>query len=331
MKLAVIILNWNGREMLARFLPSVLDNTVGDGVEVVVADNGSSDGSVDWLRENFPNLRIVEFSKNYGYAEGYNRAVDIIDAEYSLLLNSDVETSPGWWKPLLAFMQRNPSVGAVQPKLLSYLDKSRFEHAGAAGGLIDALGYPYARGRVLSRTERDEGQYDSDWPVEVAWASGAAMLVRTAAFKAVGGFDSNFFAHMEEIDLCWRLRLAGYGVFAVTESIVYHLGGGALPYGNPRKTYLNFRNSLLMLHKNLPAGVGKGFLVRRRLMDTFGFLFFLLQGKWADARAVVKAHNDFRKMRGQYREFPQENILPSLPGARNHIYSMYFKEIFSRR
>ena len=320
MKLAVIILNWNGISMMEKFLPSVEANTVGEDVEVIVADNGSTDGSVAWLREHYPSLKLIEFTENYGFAGGYDRAIRMVDAEFVLLLNSDVETPPGWWQPLLAFMEATPDAGAVQPKILSFRDKTRFEHAGAAGGLLDALGYPYARGRVLGNVEEDRGQYDSPQAVDVAWASGAAMLVRKRAFIEAGGLDEAFFAHMEEIDLCWRMRLAGFKVFAVTESVVYHYGGGALPYGNPRKTYLNFRNNLLMLHKNLPRRQGKRVLFRRRLADTLGFFFFLLQGKWGDAKAVLRAHRDFRRMRGNYTDFPERDIMKELPGSDKYIF-----------
>lgn len=315
-KLAIIILNWNGEKMLRQFLPSVAASTAGDGrVRLIVADNGSTDGSVAWIKENYPDIETIRFEENYGFAEGYDRAIRMVDAEYTLLLNSDVETPQGWWQPLLEFMERTPEAGAVQPKILSWHDRSKFEHAGAAGGMIDSLGFPYCRGRVLWKVEEDRGQYDSDEPVETAWASGAAMLVRTEAYKEAGGLDPKFFAHMEEIDLCWRMRLKGWKIFALTSSTVYHYGGGALPYGNPRKTYYNFRNNLLMLHKNLPKKEGKRFLIKRRLVDTLGFMQFLIKGEWSNAKAVVKAHNDFKKMRREYTEHPDKNILTELPGA----------------
>lgn len=321
--LAVIILNWNGVGMMERFLPSVVRNTRGEKVRLVVADNGSTDGSADWLSENYPDIEVIRFDRNYGYAGGYDRAIRLVDAEYTLLLNSDVEAPEGWWQPLLEFMESHPRAGAAQPMVLSYNDPSKFEHAGAAGGLIDRLGYPYARGRVLGRVEADYGQYAFPRVAEVAWASGAAMIVRTRAYIEAGGLDERFFAHMEEIDLCWRMRLKGYGVYSLSDSKVFHLGGGALPYGNPRKTYLNFRNNLLMLHKNLPERRGRRFLFRRRLADILGFAFFLLQGKWSDARAVVKAHNDFRKMRKEYDVFPEKDIFDELPGTDRFIYLDY--------
>lgn len=318
--LAVIILNWNGRSVMERFLPSVVANTRGAEVDVIVADNGSTDDSVDWLKTNYPDLRLILFNKNYGFAEGYDRTIRMVDAKYTLLLNSDVETTPGWWQPLLTFMEDHPEAGAVQPKILSYKNKGYFEHAGAAGGLLDALGYPYCRGRVMGNVEEDRGQYDSPSAVKVAWASGAAMLVRTKAYKEAGGLDPLFFAHMEEIDLCWRMMLAGYQVYALMTSAVYHLGGGALAYGNPHKTYLNFRNNLLMLHKNLPRCRGRKILLKRRLADTLGFFFFLAKGKWGDARAVLKAHRDFRRMRKNYTSLPERDIMKEIPGTTRYIY-----------
>lgn len=327
-KLAVIILNWNGKDMMERFLPSVTASIPGykdsdedpDDIRLIVADNGSTDGSIEWLIHNYPRIGLIRFEENYGFAGGYDRAIRMTEAKYVLLLNSDVETPSGWWEPLLEFMETHPDACAIQPKIRSLVDKGRFEHAGAAGGLIDRLGYPYARGRVFMEVEQDRGQYDSNQPVPVAWASGAAMLVRKSAYIEAGGLDETFFAHMEEIDLCWRMRLLGYGVFSLTDSKVYHLGGGSLAYGNPRKTYLNFRNSLLMLYKNLPRKEGKRLLFWRRLSDTLGFFYFLVRGKAGDARAVLKAHRDFRKMRGTYTDFPTRNILRELPGTDRFIY-----------
>lgn len=325
MKLAVIILNWNGREMMEKFLPSVVENTRGDDVSVIVADNGSTDDSVAWLRSNYPSVPVIEFAENYGFAGGYDRAIREVGAEYTLLLNSDVETPPGWWQPLLSFMERHPEAGAVQPKIRSYRNRQLFEHAGAAGGLLDRMGYPYARGRVLSKVENDSGQYDVADGRQIAWASGAAMLVRTKAYFEAGGLDQDFFAHMEEIDLCWRMMLKGYKIYVVTDSVVYHYGGGSLAYGNPRKTYLNFRNNLLMLYKNLPRKKGRGKLFRRRLADTLGFFFFLFKGQFRDARAVIKAHNDFRRMKVRYTDFPEVDIMPDIPGTDRYIYFDFFR------
>lgn len=324
-KLSVIILNWNGEKLLREFLPSVVSNTQGDEVEVIVADNGSSDGSLEVLAKDFPDVRVIAFAENYGFAEGYNRVISQIDTEFVTLLNSDVETPEGWWQPVLKFMEGNPDVGVCQPKILSYKDKSMFEYAGAAGGLLDRLGYPYCRGRLFDRIAKDEGQFDSG-PADVAWASGAALTVRRAAYLEVGGLDNKFFAHMEEIDLCCRLWNAGYRVCVVPDSKVFHLGGASLAQGNPKKTYLNFRNNLLLLHKNLPKEIGKKLLFRRRLMDTLAFFMYVAKLDFANARAILKAHSDFKKMRGDYDDFPKRNILSILPGAnRTIVIDRYLK------
>lgn len=324
-KLSVIILNWNGEKLLREFLPTVVSNTQGDEVEVIVADNGSSDSSLEVLAKDFPDVRVIAFAENYGFAEGYNRVISQIDTEFVTLLNSDVETPEGWWQPVLKFMEGNPDVGACQPKILSYKDKSMFEYAGAAGGLLDRLGYPYCRGRLFDRIAKDEGQFDSG-PADVAWASGAALTVRRAAYLEVGGLDNKFFAHMEEIDLCCRLWNAGYRVCVVPDSKVFHLGGASLAQGNHKKTYLNFRNNLLLLHKNLPKEIGKKLLFRRRLMDTLAFFMYVAKLDFANARAILKAHSDFKKMRGDYDDFPKCNILSILPGAnRTIVIDRYLK------
>lgn len=324
-KLSVVILNWNGEKLLKEFLPSVVLNTQGDEVEVVVVDNGSDDSSLGVLEKYFPDVKTMALDKNYGFAEGYNRAIAEIDSDFITLLNSDVETPEGWWQPLLSFMEANPDAGACQPKILSFRDKDMFEYAGAAGGLLDKLGYPYCRGRLFDKIEKDEGQYDSS-PADVAWASGAALTVRRDAYLKVGGLDNRFFAHMEEIDLCCRMWNAGYRVCVVPESKVYHVGGASLAQGNPQKTYLNFRNNLLLLHKNLPQKRGKKVLFKRRLMDTLAFLMYLAKFDFANARAILKAHSDFRKMRGDYNEFPARDILSTLPGAdRMIVFDRYMK------
>ena len=317
-KLSVIILNWNGERLLREFLPSVVRNTSGDEVEVIVADNGSTDDSLRVLREEFPGVRTIVFDNNYGFSGGYNRAIREVDSEFVVLLNSDVSTPEGWWQPLLRFMEDNPDVGACQPKIMSYREPEMFEYAGAAGGLLDSLGYPYCRGRLFDRIEKDCGQYD-DGPAEIAWASGAALTVRRDAYLATGGLDELFFAHMEEIDLCCRMHNAGYRVCVVPESKVYHLGGASLAQGNPKKTYLNFRNNLLLLHKNLPRRRGRKVLFRRRLMDTLAFFMFVAKLDFGNARAVLKAHGDFRKMRSHYTSLPERDILSTLPGAERTI------------
>lgn len=312
--LSVIILNWNGERLLREFLPSVLANTAGPEVEVIVADNGSADGSLRLMREDFPDVRILAFEENLGFSGGYNRAIAEVESEFVVLLNSDVETPPGWWRPLLEFMMANPDVGACQPKILSYRNKDMFEYAGAAGGLLDKLGYPYCRGRLFDRIEQDCHQYDAG-PADIAWASGAALMVRRDVYLKAGGLDELFFAHMEEIDLCCRIHNLGYRVCVVPQSHVYHLGGASLAQGNPKKTYLNFRNNLLLLHKNLPRKKGRSVLFKRRLMDTLAFFMFVAKLDFGNAKAVLKAHSDFRKMRKEYADFPDRDILSSLPGA----------------
>ena len=318
MILSVIILNWNGERLLREFLPSVVANTQGKDVEVIVADNGSTDGSLQVMREDFPEVRVLPFDRNLGFSGGYNRAISEVDSEFIVLLNSDVETPSGWWLPMLEFMKMNPDVGACQPKILSYRNKEMFEYAGAAGGLLDKYGYPYCRGRLFDRVERDDLQYDSG-PSDIAWASGAALMVRRDAYLKAGGLDELFFAHMEEIDLCCRMHNLGYRVCVVPASSVYHLGGASLAQGDPRKTYLNFRNNLLLLHKNLPEKRGKHVLFKRRLMDTLAFFMYVAKLDLRNAGAVLRAHSDFRKMRKSYTEFPERDVLSTLPGAERCI------------
>lgn len=304
---AVIILNWNGEKLLREFLPSVVANTDTSIADVIVADNGSTDGSRELLRKEFPQVKLLEFDENLGFAGGYNRALRETGYRYTLLLNSDVETPAGWLTPLHNFMEAHPDAAACQPKILSYKQKEKFEYAGAAGGFIDRNGYPYCRGRIFDTVEDDNGQYDI--PVEVFWATGAALMVRTDLYEKAGGLDERFFAHMEEIDLCWRLLLMGHTLWCVPASYVYHLGGGSLPAANPRKTYLNFRNNLLLLHKNLPAADLRGALLRRRLLDTVAWAKFILTLDLPNASAILRAHRDFRRMRREYTTHPSDNLL----------------------
>ncbi len=308
--LGVIILNWNGIELLKQFLPTALKHTHGSDVQLVVADNGSTDNSVEWIRRNCPEVKILSFEENLGFAGGYNRAIAETDYDYVLLLNSDVEVTEGWWQPLLEYMKEHPEVGACQPKIRSFRNKSMFEYAGAAGGYLDRLGYPYCRGRILDKVEKDEGQYDGA-PVEITWASGAALMVYVKAYREAGGLDERFFAHQEEIDLCCRMIGQGYKVMALSDSVVYHVGGASLNQGNPKKTYLNFRNNLLLLHKNLPAKKGKRLLFIRRLVDTLAWGMYIMKGDWKNASAILKAHNDFRKMKKLYT--PSSASLPLTP------------------
>lgn len=316
-KLAVIILNWNGIKLLKELLPKVSATTVNDNVDLIVADNGSTDGSCAWVRAHHPEVKLLEFPENYGFSGGYNRALKETEYPYTVLLNSDVETTPGWAETLLEYMEGHPAVGACQPKLRSYYNRDMFEYAGAAGGLIDALGYPYCYGRLFDCVERDNGQYDT--PREVAWASGAALMVRTKLYLELGGLDVDFFAHMEEIDLCLRMRRAGYKVMAVPQAMVYHMGGASLDHSNPKKTYLNFRNNLLLLHKNLPPRKAKSLLLKRRLLDTLSWGMFLAKLKFGHANAILRAHRDFRRMRCKYTDLPDTDIFVSLPGTDRHI------------
>lgn len=308
---AVIILNWNGEKMLAEYLPQVISATDDTIADVIVADNGSDDGSLELLERSFPGIIVVKLDRNYGFAEGYNRAIAATDYRYTVLLNSDVAPATGWLNPLYDYMEAHPDVGACQSKIRSYADHKSFEYAGACGGFLDRNGYPYCRGRIFDTVERDSGQYDMVIPV--FWASGAALMVRSELYVKVGGLDKDFFAHMEEIDLCWRIKLAGYAVVVIPQSVVFHLGGGTLPASNPRKTYLNFRNNLLLLHKNLPDSSRKKRLLVRRLYDALAWVKFVVSLDFADASAVLRAHRDFRKMRANYTSHPDVDLLPKSP------------------
>ncbi len=308
-KIAVIILNWNGEKLLQEFLPKVIANTDSELAQIIVADNGSTDESLAILEKDFPEIELLKFKKNYGFAEGYNRALAATGYFYTILLNSDVAPAKGWVKPLLDYMEQHPRTAACQPKILSYLNPTKFEYAGACGGFIDKHGYPYCRGRIFDVCEEDHGQYDA--PAEIFWASGAALMVRTAAYQEAGGLDPTFFAHMEEIDLCWRLQLLGYKIASVPQSSVYHLGGGSLPAENPKKTFLNFRNNLLMMHKNLPATCRNSKLFVRRLLDTMAWAMYIFKGQWAHAGAIFRAHRSFSKMKKGYDTSPAIDLLPS--------------------
>lgn len=321
---AVIILNWNGAELLRKYLPSVIKYTNREIADVIVADNGSTDSSLKVLAEEFPQVKVITFADNLGFAEGYNQAINATMYSYTVLLNSDVRASEHWLEPMLDYCESHPEVGACQPKLLcDYGDSQNFEYAGAAGGFIDCHGYPYCRGRLFGTVERDNGQYDGE-PKEIFWATGACLMVRSELYCKVGGLDKDFFAHMEEIDLCWRIHLAGFCIKCVTDSRMYHFGGGSLPASNPKKTYLNFRNNLLLLHKNLPVRDGKRLLFVRRLYDTLSFFMFCAKMSWGDARAVLRAHGDFRKMRGNYKNQPEKNLLKSFPGTERNIVIDYY-------
>ena len=288
MKVKIVILNWNGRAHLERFLPSVVAHS--GEASVVVADNGSNDDSVLFLREHYPQVELLQLDQNYGFAEGYNRALSRIEADCYVLLNSDVEVEEGWLNPLVARLAADEKVAALAPKIISYERKSDFEYAGAAGGFIDCFGYPFCRGRILDTIEKDQGQYDT--AREVFWASGACMVVRADLFHKLGGFDGDFFAHMEEIDLCWRMQLAGYRVMVEPRSRVFHLGGGTLPNNSARKLYLNYRNNLSMLFKNLSRRSLLPVLFARMVLDGMSAMVFLLQRRPDFFKVVFRAHMD---------------------------------------
>ena len=310
MSVAVVILNWNGEKYLKKFLPILIEHSSNvRNAEIIVADNGSNDGSIKLMQEEFPEIRTILFEKNYGFAEGYNRALKEIESKYYVLLNSDVEVTENWLSTLHDFMESNEHISACQPKILSYNNREYFEYAGAAGGFIDKYGFTFCRGRIFGKVEKDEGQYDSI--IDIFWASGACLFIRSEDYWEVGGLDEDFFAHMEEIDLCWRLKSRGKRIMCVPQSAVYHIGGGTLKVENPYKTFLNFRNNLLLLYKNLPHKSLKKIFDVRFYLDNLAALHLLIQGRMQNARAVLDARTDFRKVVGKFNDKRNENILKS--------------------
>jgi len=305
-KTAVVILNWNGRELLERFLPTLLKHTSAETAEIIVADNGSSDGSKLFLAANYPQIRCMIFDKNYGFAEGYNRALSQLEHEYVVLLNSDVEVTEGWLDTAIDYLDAHTEVAALQPKLLDYKDKTAFEYAGASGGFLDIYGYPFCRGRILNTIEKDRGQYDN--PAEIFWASGACLFVRLNDFRDAGGLDKNFFAHQEEIDLCWRLKARGRKIVCLPQSVVYHVGGATLKMEHPRKTFLNFRNNLLMVYKNLPKKQYRKVMILRFFSDYLAALHLLVKGHPANTWSVIKARCDFYRQKKNYQSIRKENL-----------------------
>lgn len=328
-KLAVVILNWNGRKLMEEFLPSVVAYSPAEQAEVVVADNGSTDNSIGMLKDKFPSIRIIQLDKNYGFAEGYNQALCQIENEYTVLLNSDVEVTPHWLDAPLAAMEADPAIAAAQPKIRAQRHKDYFEYAGAAGGYMDIYGYPYCRGRILHVVEKDEAQYDTT--ADILWATGACLFIRTAIYKEVGGLDAGFFAHQEEIDMCWRLRSRGYRLVCTPQSVVYHVGGATLHVESPRKTFLNFRNNLLMLYKNLPEKDLRLVMRVRFWLDYIAAAKFLLCGHVQNARAIYKARKAFFEMKPDYTVKRMDNLakttlspLPELTRS-SLILSFYLK------
>lgn len=300
MKTAVVILNYNTRNYLEQFLPGLLASCEGQDAQVFVADNASADDSVPFLQAHFPQVPLILLENNYGFTGGYNRALEMIEADYYVLINSDIEVPEGWLKPLTDWMDSHPQCGACGPKLLSWRQRDIFEYAGAAGGLIDRYGYPFCRGRIMQKVEKDHGQYDS--PQNVLWVSGSCLVVRSSVWKALGGLDERFFAHMEEIDLCWRMQLRGWKVTVVPASAVYHIGGGTLRNESPFKLFLNYRNNLLLLENNLPSTLHSRWKARLRIhvrmfLDGLSALVYLCKGQGTFFTAVVRAHRDYRKLR----------------------------------
>jgi GT2 family glycosyltransferase len=291
-KIAVVILNWNGKHYLEQFLPSVMSTTYSN-LELIVADNGSTDQSLSFLKSHYPSIRLITFENNMGFARGYNQALKLVDSDYYVLLNSDVEVTPGWLEPMVELLENDRAIAACQPKLLSYNNKTLFEYSGAAGGWLDKYGYPFAKGRVFDICEEDHGQYDQSEPI--FWASGAALFIRSQVFHQSLGFDEYFFAHQEEIDLCWRIQLAGHKIYSCPASVVYHVGGGTLPRGNTKKTYLNFRNNKIMLSKNLPFPGNLWIMGIRDMLDAVSAWKGLLQGDGGYFIAIIRAHVAFMK------------------------------------
>jgi GT2 family glycosyltransferase len=318
-KIAIVILNWNGEKLFDTFLPSVIRHSSSENIEIIVADNGSTDKSIKHLNQFFPSVKILDLKTNYGFAEGYNQAIKQVDADFMVLLNSDVKVTENWIEPCIQLFETDEKLAAIQPKILSYNQPNLFEYAGAAGGFIDKFGYPFCRGRILNRIEEDLGQYNQ--PSPIFWATGACMFVRTSAFKTAGGFDGDFWAHMEEIDLCWRLKNRGYKIAYQPKSLVYHLGGGTLSYGSPKKIYLNFRNNLYMLFKNLPRHQFTRIFFARMVLDGVAAAKFILGFNLREFWAVVKAHASFYRNLGTLIRKRKETQKMVIVKNHNEIYS----------
>ncbi len=331
-KVAVVILNWNGRKHMEQFLPSVTAATY-ENFEVIVADNGSTDNSLSFLQLHYPGIRTILFKENYGFAKGYNEALKQVKADYYVLLNSDVEVQPGWLEPMVELLEKDRSIAACQPKILSWHNKKLFEYAGAAGGWLDKYGYPFAKGRVFDICEEDKGQYDQSEPI--FWASGASLFIRPAVYHAVKGFDEYFFAHQEEIDLCWRIQLAGHKIYSCPSSVVYHVGGGTLPKGNSLKTYLNFRNNRIMLSKNLPLSKKIWVMPARNLLDGISAWKGLLSGDGGYFIAILRAQLSFIKwwlFNKKKSVFPEHRNKPLLGFLKKNMAWQHFvkkKKAFS--
>jgi GT2 family glycosyltransferase len=321
LKCAVVILNWNGVQFLKEFLPIALKNTSKHS-EVIIADNASTDGSLEFLETNFPEVRIIRLDKNYGFTGGYNKSLSQVEARYYILLNSDVEVTPNWDAPLIAILEAHPEVGAVMPKMLSYYNHQEFEYAGAAGGFMDKYGYPFCKGRVFHTLEPDNGQYDGVH--EVFWATGACLAVKANLYHQLGGLDDLLFAHMEEIDFCWRLHHQNYKVLVTSESTVYHLGGGTLPKYSPRKSYMNFRNNLIILYKNLPTQLFSRMYAVRVVLDLIAAFYFLANFNFSGFYIVFKAHAHFHRLKFSGRIKRIDNPLPAPALINRNTVFLYF-------
>ena len=315
MKTAIVILNWNGRNHLEKYIPFIFQYTDLNNTELIVADNGSTDDSLSFMRKNYPQVRLIEMDHNYGFAEGYNIALEQVDADMFCILNSDVRVTKNWMKPVLKIFENQSDVVAVQPKILSDRDWSRFEHAGAAGGFIDKYGYPFCRGRIMNAIEYDRGQYDLE--TDIFWASGACLFIRANIFRENGGFDADYFAHMEEIDLCWRLKNQGHRIMFTPKSKVYHYGGATLEYDNPHKLFLNFRNSLWTLYKNYTGNWLRLMIIRRMLIDGAAFFKFMATFGSKNAVVVLKAHRAFYASRKELRRKRKE-LIKQVTQKRHH-------------
>jgi GT2 family glycosyltransferase len=337
-KIAVVILNWNGRKFLEQFLPSVTQTTY-KNCDLIVADNASTDDSISFLESHYPAIRIIHLTENYGFSKGYNEALKQVQADYYVLLNSDVEVTAGWLEPMVDLLEKNKNIAVCQPKLLAYHNKKQFEYAGAAGGWLDKYGYPFAKGRVYDTCEEDHGQYDQAEPI--FWATGAALFIRSSVYQEVGGCDAYFFAHQEEIDLCWRIQLAGYKIYSCPASVAYHVGGGTLPKSNSKKTYLNFRNNKIMLSKNLPFPRVIWILWARAFLDAVSALKGLLSGEGGYFIAIIRANIGFIRWWLFHRKksiFPKRKKTP-LDGylQRNTVWLYFakkkktFREIVGQR
>lgn len=320
-KIAVVILNWNGKSFLETFLPSVTQYS--HNAQIIVADNNSTDDSISYLENTYPEIEIIKLDKNYGFAGGYNKALAQVDSQYYVLLNSDVEVTENWLEPMVNLLEKDDSVAACQPKIKDYKNKEYYEYAGAAGGFIDKLGYPFCRGRVFFSLEKDTGQYDDE--IEIFWASGACLFIRSKLYHSIGGLDEFFFAHMEEIDLCWRLKNENHKIMFTPQSTVYHLGGGTLNKINPKKTFLNFRNSLLTLHKNLPKSNRFKIILIRLFLDGASGIKFLLAGKPSHTWAIIKSHFSFYNAIQQNKLKRQSSQKVNLSGMiKESIVAKYF-------